>query len=300
MQIPDLFCHNTNSSTFYMHVENKDMTGWIACVDEINDIYIGDQRLIYDKNSRREDVEVAYKNDGINVKAYDVEFPRSSGSCTDPVWVNGENVGTLIKYYVYYSGFKTKQNKLDMVVVENFYEDPDMVRELALNFEYSSQSSHRGYSANAWTLDGTKEKFEEILQTKILDWHDPRYRNGMFQYITGRDPIVHHVDENNYAGIIYLTPYAPFECGTSFYESKSEGRSWYNHNPDDRESYERAFNGNFYNRHKFNEIDRVGNVYNRLVLWDSFKIHAATQHFGTDLYDSRLFHIFFFDTEGGK
>ena len=149
-------------------------------------------------------------------------------------------------------------------------------------------------------MDGTKERFEQILQTEILDWNDSRYRNGMFQYITGKDPIVHHVDENNYAGIIYLTPDAPFESGTSFYESKSERRSWFNHDPNDREAYERAFEGNFYNRHKFTEIDRIGNVYNRLVLWDSFKIHAATQHFGNDMYDSRLFHIFFFDTDGGK
>jgi hypothetical protein len=297
MQIPDLFCHNTNIQTFFMHVEDSDMNGWIASSKPFDNINIGQQLLIFNRDLRREDVEAAYTE---NVTAYSVQFPKTRESATDPIWVDGQNIGTLFKYYVYYSGFKKKTNDLDMVVVENFYEDPDFIRDFALNLEYGLQSSHRGYSANSWTLDGTKERFEEILQTNILDWHDERYRNGMFQYITGKDPIVHHVDENNYAGIIYLTPDAPFESGTSFYESKSERRSWFNHDPKDRQSYENAFNDNFYNRHKFTEIDRIGNVYNRLVLWDSFKIHAATQHFGNDLYDSRLFHIFFFDTEGGK
>ena len=46
---------------------------------------------------------------------------------------------------------------------------------------------------------------------------------------------------------------------------------------------------------KWEEIDRIGNKYNRLAIWDAKLIHAASQYFGKNLNDSRLFHMFFFD-----
>lgn len=39
----------------------------------------------------------------------------------------------------------------------------------------------------------------------------------------------------------------------------------------------------------------MGNVYNRLAMWDARLVHAATDYFGTDINNSRLFQMFFFD-----
>jgi hypothetical protein len=44
-------------------------------------------------------------------------------------------------------------------------------------------------------------------------------------------------------------------------------------------------------------VDLIGNVYNRIVLWDAQLIHAAADYFGHDDETSRLFQIFFFDVE---
>jgi hypothetical protein len=52
---------------------------------------------------------------------------------------------------------------------------------------------------------------------------------------------------------------------------------------------------NFYDGSNFEKIDEVGNVYNRLVLFNAKNIHAATQYFGDGIDNARFFHMFFFD-----
>ena len=66
------------------------------------------------------------------------------------------------------------------------------------------------------------------------------------------------------------------------------------------QAYIDAFKGNsnemnFYDGSNFEKIDEVGNVYNRLVLFNAKHIHAATQYFGDAIDNSRFFHMFFFD-----
>ena len=42
-------------------------------------------------------------------------------------------------------------------------------------------------------------------------------------------------------------------------------------------------------------VDNIGNVYNRLVIFDAHYIHAVTEYFGEDINNSRLFQLFFFN-----
>ena len=42
-------------------------------------------------------------------------------------------------------------------------------------------------------------------------------------------------------------------------------------------------------------VDKIGNIYNRVVLFDSRCIHAASEYFGNTKENSRLFQLFFFD-----
>jgi len=48
---------------------------------------------------------------------------------------------------------------------------------------------------------------------------------------------------------------------------------------------------------KWELVDRIGNVYNRLVLYRGDHFHISLDYFGQDLYDGRLFQTFFFNTE---
>ena len=45
------------------------------------------------------------------------------------------------------------------------------------------------------------------------------------------------------------------------------------------------------------EVDNFGNIYNRLVLFNSHNVHAVTEYFGDNINNSRLFQLFFFNVK---
>jgi hypothetical protein len=52
-----------------------------------------------------------------------------------------------------------------------------------------------------------------------------------------------------------------------------------------------------FDRSRWEEVDRIGNIYNRLVLFDAHYAHGASGYFGSTLEDGRLFQNFFFNLE---
>ena len=192
-----------------------------------------------------------------------------------------------------------------MVVIEDFYDDPDKVRAYALQQDFQHDANyHKGARTQSKTIfPGTKECFERILGKKITNWESHIY-NGVFQYCVAQDPLVYHTDNQSYAAVIFLTPDAPAECGTSFFKSRYNGLS---REPTEADCerlgksksalVEEMFAGNFYDRTRWELVDVIGNVYNRMAMWDARKVHAASQYFGNTPENSRLFHMFFFDAE---
>jgi hypothetical protein len=201
--------------------------------------------------------------------------------------------------------FKSTTDWPSFVCVDNFYDNPDAVRNFALSQEFiAHEQYHKGKRTEVlYRPESLKQKFEKILGRKITKWVDYGV-NGCFQHCVAKDQIVYHYDTQNYAGVIYLTPDAPPESGTTFYRSRrnklmkilnskqalATGKSF------NQLQAETFYNG-FFDKTQFEMVDTVGNVYNRLVLWDAHILHAATSYFGTNLQNSRLFHLFFFDVE---
>jgi hypothetical protein len=66
-------------------------------------------------------------------------------------------------------------------------------------------------------------------------------------------------------------------------------------------NWERGEGLKVFNQHTFldgspyERVDMVGNVFNRLVIFDGNLIHSGHDYFGWDIASSRLFQIFFFD-----
>ena len=148
-------------------------------------------------------------------------------------------------------------------------------------------------------LDGTKAFFESLLHKSIIysddcgGWNYPT--NGCFQWCNGTTPIVYHSDSQQYAGIVYLTPNAPPECGTGFYRHKKykirdsnlfSKQDWYQSKLNYKEPH--------LDKTSWEIVDSIGNVYNRLVIFNAQYIHAVTEYFGEDINNSRLFQLFFF------
>ena len=194
----------------------------------------------------------------------------------------------------------------NIIVIDDFYKDPDQIRDYALSLNYQQPENHGavGYRCeNGRKIqDGTKELFEKILHANIPDgnkegeWNYST--NGCFQWCNASVPIVYHCDSQKYAGIIYLTPDAPPECGTSFFRHKKyklrnseifSKSDWYQSDLNYKEPH--------LDKTQWEVVDSIGNVYNRLVIFDAQYIHAVSEYFGEDIHNSRLFQLFFFNID---
>lgn len=181
------------------------------------------------------------------------------------------------------------------IVIDNFYEDPDSIRKFALTATFREHVEyHKGKRTDeCYRFPGLKRRFEEIIGKKIQSWE--KYgTNGCFQYCVKGDDIVYHYDKQQYAGVLYLTPDAPVEAGTSLFRSRLTKKMKVSSD----QEHAIVFAKGYTDPSDFEMVDTIGNVYNRLILFDSKVIHAATSYFGSSLENGRLFQLFFFDLEG--
>lgn len=188
-------------------------------------------------------------------------------------------------------------------VVDDFYDDPIGVRDFALSkifFPGEGAVGHR--TRKQFLFDGLKEKFEDIIRQKIPDHTDDGYGwrdigiNGRFQYCPAGTNLVYHCDIQRWAAMIFLTPDAPPSAGTSFFRHK-ETKIHHNSQIDwNTDQGLQVFNQKtFLDGSPYEKVDQIGNIFNRLVIFDGGLIHSASEYFGWDIYSSRLFHIFFFN-----
>jgi hypothetical protein len=193
-------------------------------------------------------------------------------------------------------------------VVDNFYDDPDAVRRFALEQEYPIQGNYPGRRTSSFANDGLKHRFESILDLEITSWQmvDRNY-NGSFQICNSQDVTWVHHDAQSHAAIIYLTPNAPISGGTTILRDKRYG---FTHIPSvetlaehgiDREEYRNYIGSIGRDYTKWEQVDFIGNVYNRAVFYDGIYYHCSVDYFGRSgdeyMSEQRLFQIFFFDDE---
>jgi len=177
-------------------------------------------------------------------------------------------------------------------VIDNFYQDPMAVREFALSQDFHLSDYHRGRrTEHQFEIPGTREAFESIMGTKISHWMETHGMCGRFQHCTCEDALVYHADAQTWAATVYLTPNAPYECGTSLLAHKKTGIRHVN-----VEGSDVIWANKHLDPTPWQHIDVIANVFNRLVIWDAKCPHAASKYFGYNKFDSRLFHMFFFDT----
>jgi hypothetical protein len=90
-----------------------------------------------------------------------------------------------------------------------------------------------------------------------------------------------------------MTPDAPLTSGTAFYRFKDgatceeDGTFLGNKEEVDRSSQDLT---------KWDLVDRVGNVFNRLILFNAHRYHMSQDYFGDTKENGRLFQVFFFST----
>jgi len=306
--------HNTELNHVLMNIDSVSLEqhdyiirGWIASSQSrISNLYV-DGNVLDVQWENRPDVTKFYENRliGENI-GFTFKLPANLRNM--PLQASFDNsdifnVKSMYEDITIRSGFQSDSK--DLIVVDDFYADPDMVRDYAMNnLNYNPSGYHKGERSDSkFILNGTKERFEQIIGKKIIRWNYEHYANGVFQFCTADQPIVYHVDQQMYAAMVYLTPDAPPNTGTAMYRSKVNGIRKF---PGDKsrmsQEYVDTFRGNssemnFYDGTNFEKIDDVGNVYNRLVIFNSEQLHAATEYFGDAIDNARFFHMFFFDVE---
>lgn len=186
-----------------------------------------------------------------------------------------------------------REKKPEIIVVDDFLENPDDIRRLALQ-----QTFVKMHSAGLRTLQQFlhvapyRESFEQILGSGLTNWDD-NDANGRFQICFATDAIPYHSDSQSYAGVLFLSPHAPIDAGVSFFRGRVSGLR---RRVKDPELMAQTFGGGAeFDLSRWEEVDRIGNIYNRLVLFDAHLAHGASAYFGTTMSDGRLFQNFFFN-----
>lgn len=198
-----------------------------------------------------------------------------------------------------------------IIVVDNFYNNAQGTRDFILTQDFSVKGNFPGQR----TISYANEHLKDVIQSyvapfggRITDFPMPSLEkdikdtldtksayNGSFQYTTSRERSWIHADGwNNWAGVLYLTPDAPLSAGTAFYRFKngeySEEDAKLLNTKDQTDRFSQDLT-------KWELVDTVGNVFNRLILFNSKRFHMSMDYFGDTKENSRLFQVFFFSTE---
>ena len=191
--------------------------------------------------------------------------------------------------------------RFNSLTIDDFYADPMQVREFALKQEFKVRGNYPGQRTESFLTDSIKQKLRDILYPfagEITNWGGEY--TGSFQYTTAADRSWIHADSTtDWAAVCYLTPEAPVTAGTGIFRHKETG--WMNFDykrQNDPEYMKQAPPGDECQDYtKWEMVDRVGNVFNRLIMYRADNYHVSLDYFGKDLNDGRLFQVFFFNTE---
>lgn len=196
-----------------------------------------------------------------------------------------------------------------IIIVDDFYENPHAVRELAMRSRYANieDTDYPGFASQlVLSNPALRTRFEAMIGAEIIV-DDARFTWGGFRFVTsdsGSRTIVHADAAIDWAAMIYLTPGAPDYAGTGFYRHRPTGLAG---PPSDREARalgyadaaefdDRVIRPDKADPSKWELIEQVAPRFNRLVLFQGGQMyHAPMGGCGADQNDARLTHIFFFN-----
>jgi hypothetical protein len=192
-------------------------------------------------------------------------------------------------------------------VVDNFFDTPSLVRQYALQQHFYNRPGNYPGLRTSPINELNYEYYYEFVKKLVSIYYDINSNNiewdvkTLFQWANNQHKTgwIHQDDINYYdvAGVIYLTPDAPLNCGTSIYKPKIDIINEYT-NPTDPFKINQIIDENYINdqnryNSQFEKVQSIDNVYNRLVVYDCHQWHAQDGFFGTNVEDSRLIQVFF-------
>jgi hypothetical protein len=197
--------------------------------------------------------------------------------------------------------------KYPIQIVDNFYEDPDKIRKYALAQNFIKRDGdYPGIRTER--LSDLNKQFFEFFANKVASLYfsdkDIKLEYDIFtnfQIIDGKYNMGWiHQDDIGYfdvAGVVYLSPGAPINTGTTIYKQTSDilkqisipmdPYTIENLNIVEYEKEQKIYNS------QFEKTLDVGNVYNRLTVYPVKAWHTQSGFFGNTKENSRLTQVFF-------
>jgi len=197
---------------------------------------------------------------------------------------------------------------IPVTIVDNFYEDPYSIREYALRQQFTKCPTGHWPGIRSNSLHNLNNRMDQEFIQRVLYLFFDLQKDVLsanfdinFQLIdqSYEEGWVHRDDSTTFAGVVYLTPDAPVDCGTSLYSrigpddkgfDMTEKHKFYNKEPIDITNYRKVrdtHNGQF-----IKTLD-IGNVFNRLVVYPGNLYHRESKFFGSSTNNSRLTQVFF-------
>lgn len=206
---------------------------------------------------------------------------------------------------------------------DDFYEDPDTVREFALSLDYEKKPGiYPGLRSEM--LSKLNEEFSFKSVNKMLsmfdDFDKPGYEfvcttcfQKIWPFSDNKDDTINngwiHFDGNTIvAAVVYLDPNPTVDSGTSMFKPKKdfvdfgdaevedvkETRTQINssYKPSDKELIEKYEKYLIKNNSHFEKTLEVKNQYNRLIAYDGQQYHAQSSYW-SDHEEFRLTQVFF-------
>ncbi len=200
-------------------------------------------------------------------------------------------------------------NLYPITVVKDFYDNPDAIRKFALAQKYTYCHEMTDIS---YVFPGSRTKdlfelnpalYERVCKKLVSVFHIPEHDvmrwaiTTSFQIVGAEygSGLIHQDHNTIFAGVLYLTPDAPLDSGTSlFRKNKTYNEAAYKKgiaDNDERFKNKQAIDFSYHSM--FDEVVRVNNVYNTLILFEGDIYHCANNFFGTSNENGRLAQVFF-------
>ncbi len=199
--------------------------------------------------------------------------------------------------------------KQNIIIVDDFYDNPQEVRDCALNCDYPEPEGGYTYpgknSEGGFYSDKVHGAFEDIIKGGLI----PADQNGYFRI--SLDGVDHrqdvHVDPGwDWGAVLYLSK--PEDCidegGTSFWRHNDLRWDWCPNNdehaqvygyPTYKEAWWTTVYGIGLDREQWTRYMLCPMRYNRLVLFRTRLWHSHSVNFGDTLENGRLVQLFFFN-----
>ena len=166
----------------------------------------------------------------------------------------------------------------NLIIVDNFLDDPDKVRSIVLGLDFDrvqpSVPGVRSHRVGGDLQIEVEDKLKVAFGCKEIIW-DMTQDTLCFQSCMEGTETWIHVDsqgenQGEWAAVLYLTPNPPLDSGTAIYENEESDMNI-----------------------------GVGNIYNRLVAYRGKMLYhrSIVPGFGNTLETSRLTQTFFFDVK---